>query len=131
MTVPTFGDLVKQYRRRAGLTQRQLAERAKLDFTYVSKIEGNRVPPPARDSIEAMATVLKLNPEEREGLISLAGRIPMDLEQLVVREPRARSLLRSIQQLPAEEQERVLARLIEQVERDLRGEGGRGEGGER
>ena len=122
MTAPNFGDLVKQYRLRAGLTQRQLAERAKLDFTYVSKIEGNKVPPPARESIEAIASVLKLSPHEREELITLAGRIPTDLEQWAMR-PEARRLYRSIQQLPQEEQERVLARLIEEVERDLRGEG--------
>ena len=124
MAEPTFGDLVKRYRQRAGLTQRQLADRAapRLDFTYVSKIEGNKVPPPARDIVEGIARALRLSAEEREELITAAGRVPRDLEQWVMREPKARQLYRSLQQLPRAEQARLLQQLIEQVEREAGGE---------
>jgi transcriptional regulator with XRE-family HTH domain len=121
MAPSTFGEMVKQFRMRAGLTQRQLADRArpKLDFTYVSKIEGNKVPPPAREAIEALAVALRLTPEERLELVTAAGRVPADLEQWVVKEPRARQLYRSIQQLPDAERDEMLERLIRQVERDI------------
>jgi transcriptional regulator with XRE-family HTH domain len=124
MAEPTFGDLVKRYRQRAGLTQRQLADRAepRLDFTYVSKIEGNKVPPPAREIIEGIARALRLSAEDREELITAAGRVSRDLEQWVVREPKARQLYRSIQQLPKAEQARLLQQLIDQVERQVEGE---------
>ena len=104
---------------RRGLSQRQLAAQAQLDFSYVSKIEGGRVPPPARENIEVLARVLRLSDEEREQLVTLAGTIPTEMEEWVVREPAARQLYRSISQLPAEEQERLLAKLIEQVKRDV------------
>ena len=117
---PRFGELVRRYRLRAGLTQRELAKHAGLDFTYLSKIESSKVPPPTRDVVEALAKESKLSAEEREEFVAAAGKIPTDLEELVVREPEARRLLRSIQQVPVREQEQLLARLIEEVERDLR-----------
>src|SRR5919199_1361727 len=128
MAEPTFGDLVKRYRQRAGLTQRQLADRAepRLDFTYVSKIEGNKVPPPARDIVEGIARALRLSPEEREELITAAGRVPRDLEQWVMREPKARQLYRSIQQLPRAEQAKLLQELIDQIEHQVEGDGEEG-----
>lgn len=117
---PRFGDLVRCYRLRAGLTQRELARCAGLDFTYLSKIERSRVPPPTRDMVEAVAKASNLSASEREGLVAAAGKIPIDLEELVVREPLARRLLRSIQQVPESEQPRLLGWLAEQVERDSR-----------
>ena len=38
-----FGSLVKAHRRRAGLTQEALAERANISTDMVSKIEGGNI----------------------------------------------------------------------------------------
>jgi transcriptional regulator with XRE-family HTH domain len=122
---PRFGELVKLYRLRAGLTQRQLARHAGLDFTYLSKIERSRVPPPTRDMVEAVAKASNLSAAELEGFVAAAGKLAVDLEQLIIREPEARRLLRSVQQVPESEQPKLLGWLAEQVERDLRRDGGK------
>lgn len=119
-----FGDQLKQYRNRAGLTQRQLAEKAGLDFTYVSKIENGKVPPPTRDTVEALAKQLKLSDAEHLEFVALAGTIPIDMERWVVAQPRARYLYRSLRErlrdLPLDEQERLLEQIIAEVERERR-----------
>lgn len=116
---PSFGQLVKAHRLDAGLTLRQLAERSSLDFTYLSKIEGSKVRPPTRESVEGLALALRLDVEQREALDEAAGRIGADFEQWVVREPRARALYRSLQQLDPTDQGRLLDRLLDQVEREV------------
>jgi transcriptional regulator with XRE-family HTH domain len=114
-----FGDQLKAFRHRVRRTQRQLAEEADLDFTYISKLETGSVLPP-RDTAEALAKALKLSPEEREDFLALAGAISSDMERYVREQPAARELYRSVSQLPPEQQERRLREFIEQVERDLK-----------
>ncbi|MCB0594832.1 MAG: helix-turn-helix transcriptional regulator, partial [Phaeodactylibacter sp.] len=43
----TFGPLLKEVRRSKQVSQRELAERVGVDFSYISKIENNRLAPPA------------------------------------------------------------------------------------
>ena len=60
------------------LTQRNLAQKANLDYTYVSKIEGGGQAP----SVEALvriAEVLGLSSQEVNELLAMMGRIPDDL----------------------------------------------------
>lgn len=60
----TFGKRVRQLRRANGLTIRQVAEAIERDFTYVSKIENDRVLPPSAEVIVSLATLLGADPEE-------------------------------------------------------------------
>ena len=70
----TLGALIKNARKKQGFSQRKLAEKIGMDFTYISKLENNRVLyPPSETAIRAIAQTLDLNEEE---LIFLAGRIP-------------------------------------------------------
>jgi transcriptional regulator with XRE-family HTH domain len=39
----TFGQRVRELRRQRGWTLRQLGEKVRLDFTYLSKIENDRL----------------------------------------------------------------------------------------
>ena len=69
-----FGEVIKNSRKDKGLSQRKLASLIGIDFTYLSKLENNRVDyPPREDIIRSIAKNLDLNQEE---LIFLAGRIP-------------------------------------------------------
>lgn len=120
-----FGNQLRAYRLRAGLTLRELGSKTGLDFGYVSKIETGKVPPPPREAIELLAKPLNLTVSELADFLALAGTIPREMEEWATREP-ARQLYRSLRELPEEEQERVLQRLIAEVERDLHG----GEGGQ-
>jgi DNA-binding XRE family transcriptional regulator len=52
--------LIRQARQRLGLTQREFAEKLGVDFTYISKIENERVPaskPLLRNLLTLLAAV--------------------------------------------------------------------------
>ncbi|MBV9282576.1 MAG: AAA family ATPase, partial [Chloroflexi bacterium] len=67
-----FGDLLKQYRRAAGMTQEALAERAGYSTVYVSMLErGRRLPLDA--TIQTLAGALALDARDRAALRALAG----------------------------------------------------------
>lgn len=74
----TFGDRVRQLRKRQGINQRTLAERVGIDFSYISKIENSRMEPPREEVVRHMALALEANVDE---LIVLAGKFPSDLAQ--------------------------------------------------
>ena len=112
----TFGDRLYELRKRARLTQRQLADSMKVDFTYVSKIESGSAPPPARDRIELAVKVLKATPDEAAELFRLADKIPADVTTLISRQPGALRLFRSIREVPARDQADLLEDLIRKVE---------------
>jgi predicted ATPase/DNA-binding XRE family transcriptional regulator len=60
-----FGDLLRRYRRGAGLTQEGLAERAGLSVHGVQKLERG-VTHPYRETAERLAAVLQLTPEDAQ-----------------------------------------------------------------
>ena len=76
----SFGTALREYRRAAGLSQRDLAERTGLDFSYISKLENGRLPPPAADTVVAICGVLGVPSEE---LLALTGKIPSEVQQTV------------------------------------------------
>jgi transcriptional regulator with XRE-family HTH domain len=97
----TFGERIQALRRVKRLTQRQLAERVqalglRADFTYISKIENNRVRfPPSEELIRGLAAVLETNAEE---LLDLAGKFDATaLQEVVAEMPEAGVLLRRLQ----------------------------------
>jgi transcriptional regulator with XRE-family HTH domain len=83
-------------RRAAGLSQRVLAARAGLDFTYISKVENGRLPPPAADTIVALSRVLDSPPED---LLALTRKIPSVVHRTVSASPAAQQFLREAQEL--------------------------------
>jgi HTH-type transcriptional regulator, competence development regulator len=76
----TFGEMLRDLRRAAGFSQRELAREAGLDFSYISKVENNRIPPPAADTVVELCRVLKALPEP---LLALSGKIPEKIQQNV------------------------------------------------
>ena len=88
-------------RKRAQMSQRDLAERIGVDFTYLSKIENGRVEPPSeavlKNISKELAEALGENEiEMADRLITLAGKIPSDLAETLSRNPEAVRFLRSI-----------------------------------
>lgn len=90
----TFGQRIKRRRREVGLTQRQLATKLGIDFTYLSKLENNRGEPPGDKTIRNIAAVLQ---EDEEELLALAGKVP---EQLRDRAQREVAFARLVRRLP-------------------------------
>jgi transcriptional regulator with XRE-family HTH domain len=90
----TFGGRIKERRRKLELTQRDVAARLGIDFTYLSKLENNRGESPSADTIRKLAVVLQDDPEE---LLALAGKVPEGLRD---RAQRDLAFARLVQRLP-------------------------------
>ena len=99
-----FGQTVRDLRKAKNppLPQRELADkvaarlreddRRGFDFTYLSKIENDRMPPPSVAAIIALAEVLDANPDE---LLALAEKAPPDLGEAMKKSGAARTFFRS------------------------------------
>lgn len=89
----SFGAQLRELRKSAGLTLRELAEKVNVNFTYLSKIENGALPPPSEKVIKQLAGVLNYSEDE---LLALAGIIPADIAE-ILRDSRTREKLRSEQ----------------------------------
>lgn len=97
----TFGQTIRTLRRKLRLTQRELANQAqalglKADFTYISKIENDRLEvPPSETLIRALAQILQT---DAEALLESAGKFDQKaLQEVVAEMPEAAILLRRLQ----------------------------------
>jgi non-specific serine/threonine protein kinase len=73
---PTFGDLLRQYRLTAGLTQRELAERARVSLRAISDLERGQRSRPWRDTVQLLAVALQLAAAERAEFEVAARQTP-------------------------------------------------------
>lgn len=55
-----IGDKIKFFRNKAGITQQQLAEKAKIDRSMISKLENNNAKP-SLDTLCEIATALGID----------------------------------------------------------------------
>ena len=92
----TFGDVLRQKRRDAGLSQRKLAQEAGVDFSYVSKLENGRLPAPAADTVTRFATIIGCPPEE---LLAAAKKMPSAVNASVSADPAAQRFLQEASNL--------------------------------
>lgn len=92
----TFGVALRRLRREAGVTQRELADRIGVDFSYISKVENGRVSPPAADTVVQIANALGVGSEE---LLALTGKIPTEVQKSVSTSKAAQEFLREAQQM--------------------------------
>ena len=96
-----FPERLRALRRQAQISQRDLAEKVGVDFTYLSKIENRRADPPSETVLRNIAKEVSMALGEDEveladQLITLAGKIPSDLAETLSRNPQAVRFLRSI-----------------------------------
>jgi transcriptional regulator with XRE-family HTH domain len=76
----TFGQRLRELRKAKSLNQKELADKVGIDFTYLSKLENDRMSPPREKTILAIAKVLDADSDE---LLALANKIPSDLTKKV------------------------------------------------
>ena len=69
----TFGQRLRELRTDRGLTQRELAGKAGISITYLSKLETGALPPPRERTILALADFLNADQAE---LFGLARKLP-------------------------------------------------------
>jgi transcriptional regulator with XRE-family HTH domain len=86
----TFGTIIAEARRAAGLNQKEVAAKIKkedgqpISAQYLNDIEHDRRNPPSEFLIAQFAGLLKL---DKDVLIMAAGMIPQDLQKLAATQP--------------------------------------------
>jgi transcriptional regulator with XRE-family HTH domain len=106
-----FGARLRELRRKAKLTQRELASQIGVDFSYLSKIENGVLPPPSEKVILRLAEALKVDKDE---LLILAGRIPEDIAELL-RNKKTLQLLRTEKKRMAERREGGIMKTLKEL----------------
>jgi transcriptional regulator with XRE-family HTH domain len=91
----TFGQLLKEIRRDKNVSQRELALSVGVDYSYISKIENDRLPPPAAETILKIAARLKV---PHEILLANSGKVSNDLKE-VISNPEAIRFLNEVKQM--------------------------------
>lgn len=125
----SFGQSLRQLRRRRGLSQAQLAEQVGADVSYISKLENGHVPPPSDHLLMALADGLGVTNEQ---LLAAAGRVPKDFVEMVMANPVALQFMKEAwhAQLDIEGWQKLLTALRDLIRHDTlrRSMPGRGEG---
>jgi len=86
----TFGTIISEARRAAGLSQKELATKVKkedgqsISAQYLNDIEHDRRNPPSEFLIAQFAALLKL---DKDMLCLAAGTIPQDLQKMAASQP--------------------------------------------
>jgi transcriptional regulator with XRE-family HTH domain len=112
----TLGQRIRELRLEKKIPQRELAERVAkrlkdrrgFDFTYLSKIENDRLEhSPSAPALQAIAAELDTNSDE---LLALAGKAPPDVGQMLKDSQGARMFFRSAmsQNLSEEEWKKLM-----------------------
>jgi len=79
-----FGDLIRAHRRRCGVTQEQLAERAGISARHLRDLEAGRTARPRMYTVQLLADALLLDEFQRVELTRAADRSPADDDAAVV-----------------------------------------------
>src|SRR5262249_605295 len=110
----TFGERLKELRKAKNWSQRTLAEKIDIDFTYLSKIESERLDfaqYPSEGLIRKLALVLGADEDE---LLLLAKKIPADIRERVIERPDAFRKIASVD-------DKTLDEIVKQIEKKERG----------
>ena len=92
--IETFGEYLRSKRKEAGISQRELASRISVDYSYISKLENDRLPPPSARTVVSIAEVLATS---RDDFLARVGKIPSDVEEAIGSNPSAQGFLQDAQ----------------------------------
>ncbi|MGI8586986.1 MAG: helix-turn-helix domain-containing protein [Chloroflexia bacterium] len=118
----TFGTVLRARRRAAYRSQGWLAAQVGLDVSYISKLENDRLAPPAAQTIVAFCTALAIDCDE---LLAATGKVPKRVQQAIGTSPAAQSFLREAAGLQLTDAEwRVLRHALQHLRPVPTGPGG-------
>jgi transcriptional regulator with XRE-family HTH domain len=106
----TFGERLRELRKAKNLSQRALADKVGINFTYLSKVESERLDFAQYPSEELIRRLAKALGADEDELLLLAKKIPTDIRERVIERPDA---FRKIASLDDE----TLDELLKQIER--------------
>jgi HTH-type transcriptional regulator, competence development regulator len=89
----SFGERIRELRKEAGMTQRDVAANLGIDFTYLSKLENDRGETPGEKTVRRIAELFDAEPEE---LLALAGKLPDGLRKRAQKDVRFARFLRRL-----------------------------------
>ena len=88
---------------------RQVAQRAGIKPTYLSKLERDELPPPSEKTTLALAEELGEDPDV---LLAMAGKVSSELQAIIRRHPKAfADLIRQLKDVP----EHAILRVVREV----------------
>lgn len=92
----TFGQVLKQIRREKRVSQRELANGVGVDFSYISKIENDRLPPPSADTIMKICKILDV---PSEVLLAQSGKVSSGIKEVISSSEEAIRFLQQAQKM--------------------------------
>ncbi len=104
----TLGETIRDRRRELDITQRDLADRVGIDFTYLSKVENGRGDPPSDETLVKIARGLDLDELE---LLGLAGKVSSAVREVASMDPEFAMFLRKLPNLPEAERQELYRRV--------------------
>ncbi len=110
----TFGDKIRQLRLEKRLSQVQVAGRVRIDVTYLSKIENNRVPPPPEAVVRRLADILG---GAADDLLIMGNRVPEDYARQIRDDSLVADFFRQARGLNHSQRQRI-QRIINENGRD-------------
>ena len=103
----TFGQILQKIRRGKRKTQREVADLIGMDYGYYSRVENDKFDyKTSRETIEKIIDKLECNDDEKAELLSAAGRIDKEMEELAIKaveRPELRPLFRAVVDTPKDE----------------------------
>jgi len=115
-TTMRFGDRIRELRKAKALGQRALAEKVGVSFTYVSKIENEKLDFGDYPSEELIGKLAEALDADKDELLILAEKIPDQIKKRVMERPEA---FRKIADLD----DKSLDKVIRQIDRGNKGKG--------
>lgn len=88
-----FGTMIREAREGIGSSQRDLAAKVGIDFTYLSKIERGVMAAPSEDVIRKLATELNIWPDHA---LDMSAKVPLEWGDVLEANPRLVMLLRKL-----------------------------------
>ncbi len=112
----SFGERLRELRRKKEISQRDLADQIGVDFSYISKVENDRLPPPAADTILKLSRVLEASPEE---LLAATGKMPKGVRETLSTSIAAQQFIRQAHEMDLSEEEwRLLTKRLRRIRSD-------------
>ncbi len=110
----TVGQRIREIRKSRNLTQRELADRVGINFTYLSRVENDRLDDeqtPREETLQRIAKALDADPDE---LLLLARRIPDAYRDRILSRP---GVFRKLLNLSDSDLESLVGQLEQQTRR--------------